>query len=141
MGIPTIYLPATRTVSTTTASASLGGSSFTGQVSTLNSKFTSNTIIKAEHFVDLANLLIQAAGHTHDWTDMFGMHISGNYDNEGYGPRGRTEANSVEAIGTNFGLLDGASSGEIVDRSHFNYMVTVYNGLRNHNHLTNDAVS
>jgi hypothetical protein len=132
---------ATRTVSTSTASASLGGSSFTGRVSTLNSKFTSNTTIQAGHFVDLANLLIEAAGHNHTWTDQFGLHLSGNYNTEGYSTRGSTEANSVDVIDTNFGLLDGVNSGEIVDRSHFNYMVTVYNGLRNHHHSTNDATS
>jgi len=132
---------ATRETTTTTASASLGGSSFTSAVSTLNSKFTANTIVKAEHFVDLANLLIQAAGHTHDWTDRYGLHTSGNYNTEGYSPRGSTEPNSVQSIDTNFGLLDGVSDGELIDRSHFNYMVTVYNGLRNHKHSTNDATS
>ena len=130
-----------RATTTTTASASLGGSSFTSSVSALNSKFTSNTLVKAEHFVDLANLLIQAAGHTHDWTDMFGMHTSGNLNPDGYSPRGSTEANSVQAISTDFGLLYGVSQGEIVDRSHFNYCVTVYNGLRNHHHSTEDATS
>jgi hypothetical protein len=141
MGVPANTGPKTRTTTTTTASASLGGSSFTGRVSALNAKFTSNTVIKAEHFVDLANLLIEAAGHTHDWTDMFGMHTGGNFNNEGYAARGSTEPNSVQAIATNFGLLDGSSVGELVDRSHFNYMVTVYNGLRNHNHTTEDSTA
>jgi len=141
VGIPKVYGPTTRTTTTTTASSSLGGSSFTGRVSTLNSKLTANTVVKAEHFVDLANLLIEAAGHTHDWTDMFGMHTSGNENPTGYSPRGSTEANSVQAISTNFGLLDGTSEGEMIDRSHFNYMVTVYNGLRNHKHSTDDSQS
>jgi len=141
VGIPKLYLPTTRTTTTTTASASLGGSSFTGRVSTLNSKITANTLVRAEHFVDLANLLVEAAGHTHDWTDMFGMHTAGNTNPTGYSPRGSTEPNNVQAISTNFGLLEGTSEGEIIDRSHFNYMVTVYNGLRNHKHPTNDAES
>jgi hypothetical protein len=132
---------ATRTTTTTTASASLGGSSFTGRVSALNAKFTSNTVIKADHIVDLANLLIEAAGHTHGWTDMFGMHTGGNFNTEGYAARGSTEANSVQAIDTNFGLLDGASVGELIDRSHSNYCITIYNGLRNHHHTTEDATA
>ena len=132
---------ATRETTTTSASSSLGGSSFTGRVSTLNAKFTSSTVVKAEHFVDLANLLIEAAGHTHDWTDRFGLHTGGNFNAEGYSPRGSTEANSVQAIDTNFGLLGGVSQGELIDRSHANYCITVYNGLRNHKHSTDDATS
>jgi len=132
---------ATRDVSTTSASASLGGSSFTSAVSTLNSKFTANTVIRAEHFVDLANLLIQAAGHTHDWSDRFGQKTGGNLNSEGYSPRGSAEANSVQAMNTDFGLLSGVSEGEIIDRSHANYSITVYNALRNHKHSTDDATS
>ena len=84
-------------------------------------------------------MLIQAAGHTHDWTDMFGMHTGGNENPTGYSPRGSTEANNVQSISTDFGLLYGVSAEEVIDRSHFNYCVTVYNGLRNHNHSTTDA--
>jgi hypothetical protein len=119
----------------------LGGSSFTSSVSTLNSKFTSNTLIRSEHFIDLANLLIQAAGHTHDWTDEYGRHTAGNYNTEGYSPRGSTESKGVDAIDTDFGLLYGVAQEEIIDRSHYNYMVTIYNGLRTHKHNTDDAQS
>jgi len=132
---------ATRVTSTTSASSSLGGTYFTSQVNSLNTKFTSNTPITASHFVDLANLLIQAAGHTHDWTDMYGMHTAGNFNSEAYSPRGSTNPNSVQAIDTDFGLLYGVSAGEVVDRSHYNYMVTVFNGLRNHHHSTDDTTS
>jgi hypothetical protein len=129
---------AARLTTTTSASSSLGGSSFTSRVNSLNSKFTSNTLIKADHFVDLANLLLEAAGHTHDWTDWYGQHTSGNKNPEGYSPAGSTQANSVESIGTDFGLLGGVAAEEIIDRSHANYCVTIYNALRNHNHTTED---
>lgn len=132
---------ATKTVTTTSASATLGGSAFTASVNSLNSKFTSNTLIRSEHFVDLANLLIQAAGHQHDWTDEYGRHTAGNYNTEGYSPRGSTETRTVDAIDTNFGLLSGVSAEEVIDRTHYNYMVTVYNGLRTHKHSSEDATS
>ena len=132
---------AERVVTTTTASASLGGANFTGQVSGLNNKFIRNTIIKAEHFSDMASLFITATGHTHDWTDRYGQKTYGNTNPNGYSTRGNADANSVAAIDTNFGFLDGVAQEQLIDRSHYNYYVTIYNVLRTHKHSTEDATS
>lgn len=132
---------ATREVTTTSASASLGGANFTGQVSNLNNKFVRNTLIKAEHFTDMASLFITATGHTHDWTDRYGQKTFGNTNPNGYSTRGSQDANSVAVISTNFGFLDGVAQEQIVDRSHYNYHVNIYNVLRNHTHSTEDSTS
>jgi len=132
---------AERVVTTTTASASLGGANYTGQVSTLNNKFIRNTIIRAEHFSDMASLFITATGHTHDWVDRYGQKTFGNTNPNGYSNRGSQETNSVAAIDTNFGFLDGVAQEQIVDRNHYNYFISIYNVLRNHKHSTEDSTS
>lgn len=133
---------ATTQATTTSASLSLGGAGFTGQVSLLNSKFTEGAIIRSSHLSDLASLMLTAAGHYHTWNDLYGKKTFGNTNPNGYSDRGSYNLTvSVDVIPTNFGLPSGIADEAVISKSHYNYSITIYNALRNHSHTTWDDVS
>lgn len=129
----------TRPVTTGSAAASLGSSTFTNAVSALNAKFAEGKLITAQHLQDLADLMLQASGHTHTWTDQYGKKTYGSRNDEGYSKSGSTYPNSVYAINTDFGLVSGIGQDEIVRTSHHNYSRTIHNSLRSHKHDTDEA--
>lgn len=133
------YPNQTRDVTTATASASLGGSTFTNAVIALNAKLVEGRDIKADHMQELANLMLQAAGHVHAWKDMYGKNTNKRRNDEGYSRSGSISDNEVYAIPTDFGLLYGVGQDEIVRTSHHNYSRTIHNSIRNHKHSTDEA--
>ena len=132
---------ASRTVATTTASNSLGGSYFTSLVTALNNKFSEGAIITASHFTDLADILITAAGHNHDWTDQYGIHTAGNFNSEGYSTTGSTEPKTVDVLGTDFGGISGCATDYDISVTHYNFCNTIYTALRSHRHTTDDRTA
>jgi hypothetical protein len=126
---------ATRNV--TTDAASWPNGNVGARAISLKSLMIPGNVITKAHFTTFKNILIDAANHTHEWSDLYGVHSYENTDPDAYGAGvSVTETTSVPEFTPPTNTL-----ATLVSSTDYNYLTNMWNLVNNHYHTTTDRQS
>ena len=128
---------ATRTVTTSTSNLS---NNIVITAGYLLSNILVGSRIRGSDIMVLNQLMALLAGHTHTWVDLYGQHIGGNYDTEGYGG-GKDTSRTVDPAISGAGTAPNTMPNTQIYATHVNFGIDLHNQVINHSHVTVDQES